>query len=166
MKKFVALLLALALFVVGAAAMRAWDAHTLWAIAMAAGVCGYLVFYGECAVLLSRLTPKVSGWVWLLIVGAFFGVLCPLLADGTRLKLDDIFVSPLQLAGIRLGDLTSHRFLIFGLPSAVVRVFIGPLLAALPGIWFLVEGCRKFRTWRAPEPIPAEKEKGEGIVKR
>jgi|GEM_PF-1614276 len=161
------LLLALALFVVGAAAMRAWDAHTLWATMAAAGVCGYLVFYGECAVLLSRLTPKVSGWVWLLIVGAFFGVLCPLLADGTRLKLEDIFVSPLQLTGLRVGDFASRRASILpDLSPSLLRVCIGPLLAMLPGIWFLIEGVKKFRAWRAPAPVPAEKEKGGEIVKR
>ena len=160
-------LLALAVFVTGAVTTSLWDNHTLFGLAVAAGVCGYFVFYGECAALLSRLTSKtVAGWVWLLIVCAFFCVLCPLLADGTRVRLDEIFVSPLQLTGLRAGDFVSHRAVAAGPASALVRVFIGPVLAALPGIWFLIDGIRKFRAWRAPESVPAEEEKSEGIVKR
>ena len=159
-------LLALSLFVIGAVTTSVWGKHTLWSLAIAAGVCGYLVFYGECAVFLSCLGPKVPGWVWLLIVGAFFGAVCPLIADGTQVKLDDIFVSPLQLTGIRVGDFVARRPLVTGPVPALSRVLIGPLLAALPGIWFLIDGVKKFRAWRAPASLPAEKEDGEGIVKR
>ena len=159
-------LLALSLFVIGAVTTSVWGKHTLWSLAIAAGVCGYLVFYGECAVFLSCLVPKVPGWVWLLIVGAFFGAVCPLIADGTQVKLDDIFVSPLQLTGIRVGDFVARRPLVTGPVPALSRVLIGPLLAALPGIWFLIDGVKKFRAWRAPASLPAEKEDGEGIVKR
>ena len=157
---------ALALFVAGAVTTSVWGKHTLVSLAIAAGICGYLVFYGECAVLLSRLVPKVPGWGWLLIVGAFFGALCPLIADGTHVKLDEIFVSPLQLTGIRVGDFVSRRPVIAGPSPSVLRIFIGPVLAALPGVWFLIDGVKKFRAWRAPAPVPAEKEDGEGIVKR
>ena len=160
------LLLALALFVIGAVTTTVWNTGTLLTLAVTAGICGYLVFYGECAVFLSRLAPKVPGWVWLLIVGAFFGALCPLIADGTRVKLEDIFVSPLQLTGLHRGGFISHHPVIAGPSPALFRVIIGPLLAMLPGIWFLVEGVKKFRAWRAPASLPAVKEDGEGIVKR
>ena len=159
------LLPALFLFLTGAVTTTVWGKHTLVTLAVTAGLCGYLVFYGECAVFLSRLVPKVPGWVWLLIVGAFFGALCPLIADGTHVKLDEIFVSPLQLTGIRFGDFVSRRPVIAGPSPSVLRIFIGPVLAALPGVWFLIDGVKKFRAWRAPASLPAEKEDGKEIVK-
>ena len=161
------LLPALFLFFTGAVTTGVWGKHTLVTLAVTAGLCGYLVFYGECAVLLSRLVPKVPGWVWLLIVGAFFGAVCPLIADGTRVKLDEIFVSPLQLTGLRVGDFASRRASILpDLSPSLLRVCIGPALAALSGVWFIIDGVKKFRAWRAPAPVPAVKEKGDGIVKR
>ena len=75
--------------------------------------------------------------------------------------MDEIFVSPLQLTGIRVGDFVPRRAIVTGPVPALSRILIGPLLAALPGIWFLIEGYRKFRAWHAPAPVPAEEKTGK-----
>ena len=116
-------------------------------LAISAGLCGYMVFYGELAVLMHRLVPKVPGWVWLLIVTACLGVVSLTVIDGRRVHLEDVFISFVQLFG-RIKRSSQPEF----------GVWYGVLLSGISGIWFLAEGIRKFRSWKAPEKIAPKRE--------
>lgn len=109
-------------------------------VMIAFGFCCYGVFYTGIALWIHRLIPKVPGLVILFATAILLGLLPGLWISADVITSEDAFYSFLWL---------TDRC---GIPATSDREFRFPLLlAAVPGICFLIEGAFKFFKWRAPE---------------